>query len=65
MGHSIQSMVYFGQLYALIKMTYFWIIYFKKSQTSVRTTNLSQRQAIAKIPFVLHPRYTWDNLYRV
>ena len=39
MGHSIQSMVYFGQLYDLIKMTFFWNIFLKKSQISVRKAN--------------------------
>ena len=54
MGHSIQSLVPFGQLYDLIKKTYFWIYL---------STNFFQRQTIAKIPFVLHSRYTWDNIY--
>ena len=64
MGHSIQILVHFGQLYDLIKKTYFWIIFLKKLQVSMRKPNFL-RQAISKNPDVLHSRYTWDTPYRV
>ena len=37
----------------------------RNSQISVWKTNFFPRQAIPKILFVLHSRYTWDTPYRV
>ena len=47
------------------KRPIFKIRYLRNSQISVRKTNFFPRQAIAKILFVLHSRYTWDTPYRV
>ena len=47
------------------KRPIFKIRYLRNSQISVWKTNFFPRQAIPKILFVLHSRYTWDTPYRV
>ena len=47
------------------KRPFFKIRYLRNSQISLWKTNFFPKQAIPKILFVLHSRYTWDTPYRV
>ena len=47
------------------KRPIFKIRYSRNSQISVWKPNFFPRKAIAKTPFALHSRYTWDTPYRV